>query len=129
MFTKENCPHWIDAAKANELLSKHKQLDLCEIDSLLQPGKKFQFFITPPTDTAMSASMRYISNMKDNANDIPKYQETLYSFCFVTGETGLMREREDESLKARIVSSIGSAIGAAYPMPEVGEVKKSFRAQ
>lgn len=122
----QDLPEWIEEAIFNELLNKHTQLELCEVDSLLTPGKKLQYFVKPPDGTAYAASMRYITNSTANTNDVVKMQETMFSFCFVVAEPELQKELADETLKTRHVFAIGKSIGDAFPMPEA-TVKKSFR--
>lgn len=122
----QDLPTWITEEEFNKLLNKHGQLELCEVESLITKGKKLEYFIKPPDDTAYAASMRYITNVKENTNDVVKMQQTFFGFCFVIGEKELMTELSDETLKVRHQFSIGQMIGEAFPLPE-SKLKKSFR--
>lgn len=118
---------WITKEEIDKLLDKHAALELCETESLLSPGKKLQFFVKAPDTTAYALSMRFITNVKENTNDVMTMQQSFYDHCFVTGEPELMAELKDETLKARHVFVIGKAVGDAFPLPEVTVLKKSFR--
>lgn len=123
--TTEGLPSWITEAEFNKL-KPGKDLELIEIDSLVQPGKKLEAIITPPDDIAYSASMRYITNAQANTNDVVKMQQVLFTHCFVKGSPELEAEMRDESRKIRHQLAIGTFIGTAYPLPEA-RLKKSLR--
>lgn len=127
METNQDHTKWISEEEAQKLADKHGAIQLCQVESLLTPNKKLQFFVKPPDTTAYAASMRYITNSKENTNDIMTMQQSFYSFCFVQGEPDLMKELEDESLKARHIFQIGKTVGDAYPLPDVDVLKKSYR--
>lgn len=130
--TKTESPvthNWITEAEAQKLADANGSIELCQTESLTTPGKKLQFFVKPPDTTAYAASMRYITNAKENTNDVMTMQQSFYDFCFVIGEPALMEELKDESLKARHIFQIGKVVGDAFPLPEVEVLKKSYRKQ
>ena len=119
-------PAWMTAQEFSGLLEKHKSLDLCETDSISEPGKKLEFLITPPSDVCYSASLRYMTNAKENTNDVMEMQKVFYQFCYVKGESGLQKELDDAATSSRQIMAIGRAVGEAYPIPEA-RLKKTFR--
>jgi hypothetical protein len=125
-FLKNELPSWVTDADLEKLNKSATEITLCDVDSLVNKGEKLEFFVKAPSDTAYAASMRFITNSKENTNDVVKMQKTLFDFCFLVGEPKLMQELESEETKARQMIAIGLLIGEAYPMPEAS-VKKSFR--
>lgn len=107
-------------------LAKGKKLDVIEVEDCETPGAMLEAIVTPPTETAWAAAMRFMTNSKDNANDAIKMQQTLYSFCFVKADPELAKQQLQDDLSIRYMVAIGKIIGELYPFPEA-RLKKRLR--
>jgi len=119
-------PAWISEEDFKALFEKHPTLDLLEVESIKQPGKKLEVFVCPPDDIAWGMSSRAISNMKEGSNDIMKSQTVMADRCIVKAEPDLQKELDDEATSTPVRVAIGTTIGKLYPIPEA-RLKKSFK--